>query len=157
VDQVGDRRLQPVDAGHRVGVVGRLGVEPQCRERRAQPVRQARHALTLGGSQLVDAVGQHVERGGGVGRLGSRAGMRPGVGRAGRQRPGGRRQAGGVTRHRSGQAVRDEGRRRHQRHRHPCHRHPRQGGPGRRHSVVEQAPRHPRPGDDRDGRSGSDG
>jgi hypothetical protein len=120
---------------------GRLGVEPQCRERRAQPVRQVRHPLTLGGSQLVDAVGQQVERAGGVGQLGCRARMRPGVGRAGRQRSGGRRQAGGVTRHRSGQAVRDERRRRHQRHRHA-----RQGGPGRRHSVVEQAPGHPRPG-----------
>jgi hypothetical protein len=134
VDQVRDGRLQAVDPGHQVRVAGRVGVEAQRRERRAQPVRQVRDPFPLGGPQLVDPIRQQVERPGGVGQLRRRAGSGAGLRRARGQCPGRGRQLGGVAGHRSGQAVGDEGGRRHQRDRHA-----RQCGPRRRHPVVEQA------------------
>ena len=74
------RTPPPPAARHRrhAGLVRRLGVEAQRRERRPQPVRQVGHPLALGGPQLVDALGQQVERPG----ASASSGVGPGSARA---------------------------------------------------------------------------
>ncbi len=132
-DQLGDGRLEPRDVGHEAGVASRLGIEADGGERGAEAVGQVGDALALGRPQLVDAVGQHVQRPGGVGQLGRGAGLGPGVSLAGGQRPGRARQLGGVAGHRAGQAVGNDDRRGHQHDGDP-----RKRQPGRAHPVVQQ-------------------
>ena len=104
-DQLADLGLEAIDVvDQRRGAVA-LGVEAERGQRGAEPVRQVGHPLALGREELVDAVGQEVERVGHILDLGRAARLGTGRGVASGERPAGAGQVGGRPRDAASQLV----------------------------------------------------